>query len=46
MIRHIPNKYTKRDLEDIINKNHKNKYDILNLPLDYNVFPPYIFSQK
>mgnify|MGYP002145149527 CR=1 FL=1 len=34
MIRHIPNKYSLATLQEEIDKNFKNKYDILYLPLD------------
>lgn len=37
-IRHIPNKYSLKLLEDELDKTHKNTYDFLHLPFDYEVF--------
>lgn len=36
-VRHIPNKYTLKMLEEEIDRTHKNRYNFLHLPFDYEV---------
>jgi hypothetical protein len=38
MVRNIPNKFKQMYLLDMINVNHKNRYDYFYLPMDLKVF--------
>lgn len=37
MIKNIPNKYDRDSFLDLINKNHRGKFDFFYLPIDFNV---------